>query len=126
MDAVLSAVNIATHNDDNIIGGFLLGGAVTIRLIRAILDEYLRLNPSLETVDDVIKSLIADGFITEDIIRQCKIAANLLDTGDLHVVLENRLNMGTPCRDFAERIAAKINNPSDSAADAIPQVSCEV
>ena len=83
------------------------------------------MNPLFDTLDEFIKGLIADGFIPEDILRQCRLAANLLDTGELHMVLENIERLGDVCRNFMEEIAEKINNPGDdesTVTTAIPQV----
>lgn len=74
-----------------------------------------------DTIDEFIKALIADGFFSEDILSSCTIAANLLDTGEFHVVLEGE----RVCRTFLEGIAEKINNPISSTA-AIPQVQMNI
>lgn len=83
----------------------------------------------MDTVDELLKTLVVSRFIPEDIVRRCKVAANLLRTGDLHIVLENVMNSDGACAMAAEDMADKINNPptSDGTATstaAIPQVSC--
>jgi len=95
---------------------FPAGGAVTIGLDRDAVDEYVRLNPSVDTVDEFLKALVASGFIPEDIIRRCNISANLLRTGDLHVVLESVIRSDNVCSRFAQRIADRINNPPEGGA----------
>ena len=100
------------------------GGAVTIDFDRDAFDEFIRLNPELETLDEFLKELVASGFIPEEIIRACTITANLLSTGSLHLLLENILDSGNTCRMFAEEIADRINNPpaTDSETGTNPQV----
>ena len=104
-----------------------IGGAITIGLDQSGLDEYIRLNPSLGTIDSLVTTLISDTFIPEVILRSCKLSANLLDTGDLHMVFENVMSSDNACRMFVETMANKINNPprnngSTEVTTAIPQV----
>ena len=91
----------------------VLGGAVTIGLDRDAVDEYVHLNPEVDTMDEFLRQLVASHFIPEDIVRRCRIFANLLMTGSLHLVLENVNKSEDICVKFAERIADKINNPPD-------------
>lgn len=105
-----------------------VGGAVTIALNHEALDEYIRLNPSFETVDEVLITLITSRFIPENIIRRCNASANILMTGDMQLVLKNVMNSERICHMFAAQIAEAINNPpmSDNSSDttiAIPQVT---
>lgn len=90
---------------------------MTIGLDRDAVDEYVRLNPLLETVDEFLRELVASGFIREEVVRRCKIVANLLDSGDMHLVLENLEQTDTVCAMAAERIADRINNPPTSDDD---------
>ncbi len=105
---------------------YYAGGAITIGIDRDGLDEYVRLNPSLETLDDFVTTLIADTFIPEMILRSCRVSANLLDTGDLHMVLENLVTSENTCRMFVETMANDINNPprnnGSMTTTAVPQV----
>lgn len=75
-------------------------------------DEYTRLNPDLETVDEFLTMLISSDFIPEDITRHCKIQANLLSTGSLHMVFESVNKSESICRSYSESIADQINNRS--------------
>jgi hypothetical protein len=84
---------------------------VTIGIDREALDEYISLNPSVDTVDALLKVLVASRFIPENVTRRCKVAANLLRTGDLHVVLENVDSSESTCVKAANDMADKINNP---------------
>ena len=96
-----------------------------IGLDRDAVDEYVRLNPDKDTVDEFLKELVATSFIPADILRRCSVSANLLRTGDLQMVLESVASTDNACAMFAERIADKINNPPDGAVtvtDASPQV----
>ena len=87
------------------------GGAVTIGLDLDAVDEYTRLNPDLETVDEFLTMLISSDFIPEDITRSCKIQANLLSTGSLHMVFENVNNsQSIKCKNYSDSIADQINN----------------
>lgn len=80
------------------------------------------MNPDFETLDDVVKSLIADGFIPDNILRVCRLAASILDTAELQLVMENVNRDGSICRDFLDTVADKINNPDTSGTIALPQV----
>ena len=84
---------------------------MTIGLDRVALDEYIHLNPAMGTVDELLKVLVTSHFIPEDVVRRCRVAANLLRTGDLHVVLENVHITESACAMAANRIAEVINNP---------------
>lgn len=104
---------------------------MTIGLDRDAVDEYVRLNPSLDTVDELLKVLVASRFIPEDVVRRCKVAASLLRTGDLHVLLENINSSDSTCAMAAEQIAERINNPpmgddgtETTTTAANPQVMC--
>lgn len=104
-----------------------IGGAVSIGLDQDGLDEYVRLNPSVDTVDEFTKRLVASGFFPDDIVQRCEIAASILETGNMHMVLKNVLENETACYMFAERIADMINNPPSSSGNstvaiAYPQV----
>ena len=87
-----------------------------IGLDRDALDDYISLIPSVDTVDEVLKVLVASRFIPEDIVRRCRVAANLLRTGDLHVVLEGS---DSSCAMAAKHIADRINNPNSTSTAAV-------
>ena len=99
---------------------------MTIGLDHDAVDEYVRLNPSMDTVDELLKQLVASDFIPENILRRCMVSANLLMTGSLHMVLESvNGSDGNVCTMFAETIADKINDPPDGTMASIapnPQV----
>ena len=102
-----------------------IGGGVTFRLIREAVDEYARRNPDSGTVEDFLDALISSGFIPEEILRRCEILASLLDTGDFHLLLEEKEMQldGMICNQFAIRIAERINNPRNlTEAASYPQV----
>lgn len=106
---------------------------MTIAFDRDALEAYIKLNPSLETVDDFLMLLIADGFISEDNLRQCTITVSLLFSGDMYLALKANTNSDSPCARFAEEIVRRINDPprNDSSGTAVastpnPQVQCIV
>ena len=100
---------------------------MTLALDSKALDEYVELNPSVDTVDELVKRLVASGFIPERILRRCKMAVNMLKTGDLHLVFENVNRTGNACYRFVQEIAKAINNPREGlpttmTTTAFPQV----
>ena len=87
---VKSGLNFClTHTNHTYLSPHRWSGAVTIDFDRDAFDEFIRLNPELETLDEFLRELVASGFIPEEIIRACTITANLLSTGSLHLLLEN-------------------------------------
>ena len=99
---------------------------MTLGFDRDALDEYIRQNPSLETLDEFLTTLVGNGFIPENILRLCRVAVTLLRTGDVHIVLENIQRAGSACRMFVEQIAEKINNPASAVTTSSPQVDSTV
>ena len=97
-----------------------------IGLDRDAVDEYVRLNPDKDTVNEILKELVATGFIPGDILRRCNVSASLLRTGDLEMVLESVVSTDNTCTMFAERIADKINNPPDGEATATEAANPQV
>lgn len=83
----------------------------------------------MDTVDELLKTLVVSRFIPEDIVRRCKVSANLLRTGDLHIVLENVMHSDGACSMAAKEMADRINNPpmddgtATTTTAANPQVS---
>ena len=86
-------------------------------------------------MDELLATLIADDFISEETLERCTMEGSLLQTGDLHMLLQNKMNTDNFCYVAMEEIADIINNPpgqdSSSAAraarsttvtTAIPQV----
>lgn len=100
---------------------------MTIGLDRDGLDEYIELNPSLDTVDELLETLVADGFISEESLERCTMEGSLLETGNLHMLLQNKMNTDNFCYMTIEEIADIINNPpgqeSSSAARSARSVS---
>ena len=97
---------------------------MTIGLDGDSLDEYVRLNPSVDTVTDLLNVLVQSRFITMTVASRCNVEASLLDSGDLHMVLENLMNSDSICAMAAQEIADRINNPpmGDEITEANPQV----
>lgn len=104
------------------------GGAVTIGLDLDAVDEYTRLNPDLETVDEFLTMLISSDFIPEDITRHCKIQANLLSTGSLHLVFESVNQSQSICKTYSESLADQINNrtANSTTTTVYPQVGSTI
>lgn len=95
----------------------ICGGALTIGLDRDAMDEYIRLNPEMDTVDEFLKELVNSGFIPMDVLERCMVSASLLETGDLNMVMESMDNSNeNTCSMFAETVADRINNPQESSA----------
>ena len=91
---------------------------MTIGLDRVGLDDYIELNPSVDTVDELLKRILASGIIPEDVIASCLIEASLLDSGELHMLLEDTMFADRTCFEAVQDLADLINNPpsSDSSA----------
>lgn len=88
-----------------------VGGGLTIGFDRDALEDYINLNPSLETVDDLLMMLIAAGFIKEDDLRRCNVTASLLSSGDLYLALKAVSKSDTFCNQRTEDLVDRINNP---------------
>ena len=84
---------ISNHilNDHNLTSILFLmaGGLVSIALDRDGLDEYVRLNPSLHTVDDFSAVILASGFIPTNVTARCFLEFTPTDRG-IQVVLTPR------------------------------------
>ena len=87
---------------------------MTIGLDRVGLDDYIELNPSVDTVDELLKRILASGIIPEDVIASCLIEAGLLDSGELHLLLENKMFADSTCFEAVQALADLINNPPSS------------
>lgn len=110
----------------------VVGGAVFIGLDRDGLDEYIELDPSLSTVDELLETLVSSGFITDQVLQRCGIEGSLLETGELHILLENKVSTDNLCYMAVVEIAESINNPqgntdigttTTTTTTAIPQVA---
>ena len=77
---------------------------MTIGLDRDSLDEYVRLNPSVDTVTNLLNVLVQSRFITMTVASRCNVEASLLDSGDLHMVLENLVNSDSICAMAAQEL----------------------
>ena len=64
------------------------GGGITIGFDRERFDNYLNLNPSVETVDDLPLRIILSGLISEEDLLQCDVKASMLNEGDLFIAFE--------------------------------------
>ena len=108
---------------------------MTISLDREGLDEFIELNPDLDTIDRLLETLVASRFISEQTLLSCGVDATLLQTGDLHLLLENNNSAHNVCFTAAQEFAGLINNPPsgetgsngarsvrNTATEAIPQV----
>ena len=91
---------------------------MAIELDREALDDYVDLNPSVATADDLVRRLIADRFIPEELLERCQIDGSLLETGDLHLLLENKDFSFDDCFEAAQDIADVINNPPSGGGGA--------
>ena len=103
-----------------------------IGLDRDGLDEYIELDPSLSTVDDLLETLISSSFIRQEVVERCEVEGSLLETGELHILLENKRSTDSICFLSVAEIAKSVNNPPGSRGSgrsarattttAIPQV----
>ena len=79
------------------------------------LREYVRINPSVRTLDDFTELLVDSGFISDDITERCELEASLTVSGNIQLVLSPRSDDEDDaefCNAASERIAATINNLS--------------
>ena len=90
------------------------------------LSEYVRLNPSIRTLDDVIEALIDSNFIGDDITDKCDLEASLTVSGNIQIALSVRSQDDDDakfCNAASELIAAAINDPTLAPQSAqVPEV----
>ncbi len=87
-----------------------LGGGLTVGFDREAFEDYLSLNPSVETVDDLLKRMILSGLITKKDLLHCDIKASLLNEGDLFLAFEALVEAEDYCMTLSKKIGDMINN----------------
>ena len=105
------------------------GGGLTIRFDEDKFESYLEMNPSVETVDDLLLSIVQSDLISKKDLLHCDLQGSLLDNGDLFISLEALNKYESYCLNLAKKITNVINSLSQagetiSASNftAIPQV----
>ena len=81
------------------------------------LGEYVRLNPTIRTLDDFIELLVDSDFISDDIMEKCELEASLTVSGNIQLTLSVRSDDDDDddakfCNAASELIAAAINDLS--------------
>ena len=80
------------------------------------LGEYVRLNPTIRTLDDFIELLVDSDFISDDIMEKCELEASLTVSGNIQLTLSVRSDDDDDdakfCNAASELIAASINDLS--------------
>ena len=79
------------------------------------LSEYVRLNPSIRTLDDFIELLVDSDFVSDEITEKCELEASLTVSGNIQIVLSARSDDdddGKFCNAASEFIATAINDLS--------------
>ena len=85
------------------------------------LGEFVRLNPSVRTIDDFVELLVESGFISEETTERCDVSVSFTSSENLEISLEGvEPDDDVFCGEETERLTQLINNPS--AADERPQV----
>ena len=82
---------------------------MTIAFDRDLLDEFIMVDPSVETVDDYLEELIDEDFISDEDLMMCKTSATLLDTGDLFLSFRSVRNSDSYCAMLAAMLVDTIN-----------------
>ena len=89
------------------------GGAVFVALDLAGLRDYIRINPSMRTLDDIIEALVESGFISDEVIDRCGLEATLTTTRNIQITLSAQNNDDAAfCIGAGDDLADFINNPS--------------
>ena len=90
------------------------------------LSEYVRLNPSIRTLDDFIELLVDSNFISDEITEKCELEASLTVSGNIQITLSARSDDQDDtkfCNAASELIAAAINDLSSVPQSAqVPEV----
>lgn len=79
------------------------------------LSEYVRLNPSIRTLDDFIELLVDSDFISDEITEKCELEASLTVSGNIQITLSARSDDEDDtkfCNAASELIAAAVNDLS--------------
>ncbi len=87
------------------------GGGITIGFDRNALEEYLTINPSVETVDDLMLRVFSSGLISRENQSHCEVSASLLNDGDLFIALKAMVRSEDYCMMLAQRLENVINDP---------------
>ena len=90
------------------------------------LSEYVRLNPSIRTLDDFIELLVDSDFISDETTEKCELEASLTVSGNIQITLSARSDDEDDtkfCNAASELIAAAINDLSSVPQSAqVPEV----
>ena len=79
------------------------------------LSEYVRLNPSIRTLDDFIELLVDSDFISDEITEKCELEASLTVSGNIQITLSARSDDEDDtkfCNAASELKAAAVNDLS--------------
>ena len=77
------------------------------------LGEFVRLNPSVRTIDDFVELLIESGFISEETTERCDVSVSFTSSENLEINLEGvEPDDDVFCGEESERLTQLINNPS--------------
>ena len=80
------------------------------------LSEYVRLNPSIRTLDDFIELLVDSDFISDEITEKCELEGSLTVSGNIQLTLSARSDdddgNAEYCNAASKLIAAAINDLS--------------
>ena len=88
------------------------------------LHDYIRINPTLRTLDDFIEILVDSGFIDDEVTDRCELEGSLTTSRNIQITLSAEDDEDTKfCNDASQEIAAAINDLSSvSATTRIPEV----
>ena len=92
------------------------------------LGEYVKLNPRLQTLDDLLEVLLESEFIPKETIERCTFEASLTAAGDIQFSLSAR-DVDTDadfCWSQSEALAQAINSPAASLPEALQFASAAV
>ena len=100
------------------------GGIIFIAVDFVGLRDYIRINPTLRTLNDFIEILIDSGFIDDEVTDRCELEGSLTTSRNIQITLSAEDDEDTKfCNDASQEIAAAINNLSSvSATTRIPEV----
>ena len=96
------------------------GGGITIGFDRNALEEYLTINPSVETVDDLMLRVFSSGLISRENQSHCEVSASLLNEGDLFIALKAIVRSEDYCMMLAQRLENVINDPPSMRNSSTP------
>ena len=105
------------HNIINKYSQLPAGGVIFVAMDLTGLREYVRINPSVRTLDDFIEVLVDSDFIDDEITEKCELEASLTMTGNIQITLSARTDDDDGadarfCNAASETIAATINDLS--------------